>query len=89
MTLEEVNKFAEAEGEDIIAFSNPDYKNSILGISVDNRLIYDYDLMIKDLMETEDLSEIEAIEFIEYNTIRALSYYENAPIILQVKSYDE
>lgn len=89
MTLEEVNKFAEDEGEDIIVFSNPDYKNSILGISSDNRLIYDYNLMIKDLMNTEGFSEVEAIEFIEYNTIRALPYYENAPIILYIKSYDK
>lgn len=89
MTIEEVNKFAEDEGEDIIVFSNPDYKNSILGISSDNRLIYDYNLMVKDLMNTEGFSEVEAIEFIEYNTIRALPYYENAPIILCIKSYDK
>lgn len=29
-----------------------------------------------------DDSASEALEFIEYNTLRALSYVENAPIVL-------
>lgn len=38
-------------------------------------------------MKLEDLSEIDAIEFINYNTIRSLSYYEKAPIILETKHF--
>lgn len=87
MTVEEVNNYADDNELEMLMFSNPDFPNSIIGISSDDRIIYDYDLMVKDLMKLEDLSEIDAIEFIEYNTIRSLSYYDKAPVILQVKNY--
>lgn len=87
MTVQEVNDYAESCDKTILMFSNPDFASAIIGISSDDRVIYDYDKMIQDLMQTEDLSEIDAIEFINYNTIRSLPYYDNAPIILQIKNY--
>lgn len=87
MTVQEVNDYAESCDKTILMFSNPDFAGAIIGISSDDRVIYDYDKMIQDLMQTEDLSEIDAIEFINYNTIRSLPYYDNAPIILQIKNY--
>jgi hypothetical protein len=33
-------------------------------------------------MREEGWDEIEAIEWIEYNTMRANAYYDNAPIIM-------
>lgn len=71
----------EYEYEDVVIFSNPSYASAFMGISEDNRAIYDYDLMVKFLME-EGCSGTDAIEFIEYNTIRSLPYYENPPIIM-------
>lgn len=45
--------------------------------------MYDFEKMVEWLMETEGLSDIEAIEWIECNTIRALPYMgEGAPIIM-------
>lgn len=87
MTIKEINDYAEENDVQILLFSSPDFENSILGISSDNRAIYDYDKMVEDLMTNENLSEIDAIEFIEYNTIRSLVYYEKSPIILQIKNY--
>ena len=85
MTIKEVENYAKDREIDIVLFSNPSYKNSIIGISKDNRVIYDYELMIQDLIEEDGISYTDAVDFIEYNTIRALSYYENAPIILYTK----
>ena len=86
MTYEEVCKYSEDQEIEIKVFSNPSYKSSIIGISYDNRVIYDYDLMIEELMEEEDLSFEDALEFLEYNTLRALPYMgEDAPIILYTK----
>lgn len=48
--------------------------------------MYDYDLMIEHLVETDGMDNDEAIEFIDYNTIRSLPYYENAPIIVNVSA---
>lgn len=68
--------------EDVVIFSNPDYASAFIGISEDNRAIYDFDKMVEHLVREDGLTDIEAIEFIEYNTIRSLPYFENAPIIM-------
>ena len=70
------------EYDDVVIFSNPDYASAFIGISENNRAVYDYDKMVKHLIDKDCMTDIEAIEFIEYNTIRALPYYENAPIII-------
>lgn len=73
----------EYEYEDVIIFSNPSYASAFMGISEDNRAIYDFDLMVEWLMFTEDFNEVEAIEWIETDTIRALPYIgDKAPIIM-------
>ena len=68
--------------EDVLIFSNPSYARAFVGISEDNRAIYDFGLMIEYLMLEEGWSDTEAIEFIEQNTLRALPYYENSPIVM-------
>ena len=70
------------EYEDIVIFSNPSYASAFIGISEDNRAVYDFDLMVEYLIEEEGLNDMDAIEFIEYNCIRSLPYYENSPIII-------
>lgn len=88
MTYEEVCKYAEDQEIEVKIFSNPSYKNSIIGISYDNRVIYDYDKMIEDLMEEDNLDFESALEFIEYNTLRAIPYMgSDAPIILDTKEW--
>ena len=39
--------------------------------------------MIKEFSEDEDVDELEAMEWVDYNTVRALSYMDDKrPIIL-------
>ena len=66
-----------------LILDNSAYDNSIIGISLDNRLIYDYNKMVKEYSKDNNCSIDEAIEWIDYNTIRALSYISNdkKPII--------
>ena len=59
------------------------YDDALIGVSEDGRAIYDYEKMVKWLMKTQDFSETDAIEWVDYNTIRALPYMgEKAPIIM-------
>ena len=83
-TEDDVKELIESYGyEDVIIFSNPDYASAFVGITEDNRAVYDLDEMIGFLMSEDGITDIEAVEFIEYNTIRALSYMgERAPIIM-------
>lgn len=85
MTKKEVENYAKEHEIDILLLDNPNFDKSIIGISYDDRVIYDYDRMIQDLMETDNISYEDAVEYIEYNTLRALSYFDNAPIILYTK----
>ena len=87
LTINEVNAYAIDNEIDLVVFSNPSFDDSILGISSDDRVIYDYDKMVEELMKKDNISELDAIEFIDYNTLRSLSYVENSPIILQIKNY--
>lgn len=57
--------------EDAVVFDNPEFDSAIIGISDDNRVIYDYDKMVAHLMDIDDMEMIDAIEFIDYNTLRA------------------
>lgn len=82
-TENDVKKLIEDYGyEDVLIFSNPSYASAFIGVSDDNRAIYDYGLMVEHLMIEEGWSDIEAIDFIEQNTLRALPYYYNSPIVL-------
>ena len=69
--------------EESLVFDNASYDNSIVGVTTDNRVVYDYDKMIAELMEDEEWSYDDAVDWIEYNTIRSLPYAgEKAPIII-------
>ena len=77
------DKLIENGYEDTLLFSDFSYDDALIGVSEDGRAIYDYDKMVAWLMEEEGWSSDEAIEWIEYNTIRALPYAgPKAPIIM-------
>lgn len=69
--------------EDVKYLTNYSYDDALIGISEDNRAIYDYDKMVEWLVNEESFTEEEARDWIEYNTIRALPYMgAYAPIIM-------
>ena len=73
----------EAGYEDVVIFKDFSYDDALIGVSHDNRAIYDYDKMIEWLVTTEEWSYEEAAEWIDYNTIRSLGYYgSDAPIVM-------
>ena len=63
-----------------IVFDNFAYDNSIIGVTLDDRVIYCYEYMVQELMSDENLSELDAIEWID-----RLSYAgDKAPIIVSL-----
>ena len=83
-TVDELREYLEAQGhEGTVFFENPSFVKAITGITDSEQLIYDYDLMIAAAMEEEGWDAESAIEWIEYNTIRALPYMgDDSPVIL-------
>ena len=68
-------KLLEAGFEGIKYLTNYSYDDALIGVSENYEAVYDYDLMIDWLMREEGWSVEDAIEWIEYNTLRALPYF--------------
>jgi len=73
--------------DDVIIFRCPDYTNALIGLTDDYNAVYDYSLMIDWLIENEDMSEEEAVDFISYND--SFSYGEHYPIIYYGEDFEE
>ena len=71
--------------------SDYSYDDALVGVTTDKRAVYDYDLMVQWLVEEEGFEDdIEAMEWIDYNTIRAVPYFgSTAPVIFYAKDYEE
>lgn len=67
----------------VIFLTEYSYDDALIGVTEDGRAVYDYEKMIQRLMDTEGWSCEEAMEWIDYNTLRSLPYRgEGAPIIM-------
>ena len=82
MNLEIREALAECADESAAIFESPDFDDAIIGVTDDGRVVYNYELMVQSLVWHDGMTEEEAIEFIDYNTIRACAYFKNAPIIV-------
>ena len=59
------------------------YDTALIGVTQDDRAVYDYDKMVEWLVETQGWDELEAMEWIDYNTLRALPYMgPDGPIVI-------
>lgn len=80
-TLKEIKEYlCESGFEDVILYDSPSYATAFLGLSHDDRAIYDYEAMIEWLVVEDGMDEEEAAEYIDYNCAGA--YTEGGPIIL-------
>lgn len=75
-------RIVDAGFEDVIVFDTPAYDDALLGVDTENRAVYDYNKMIEGLMTVDGMSEEDAVEWIDYNTICSLPYVPGAPIIV-------
>ena len=76
-------RLLDAGYEDVMILDSYSYDDALIGVTEDGRAVYDFDKMVAWLVDTEGFTELEAIEWIEYNTVRALAYAgPEAPIIM-------
>ena len=74
-TEDELYEYLKAqEHKETVFFVNPSFVKAITGITDSGQLIYDYNLMIAAAMEEEGWSCEEAVEWIDYNTLRSIPY---------------
>ena len=81
MSAEE--RLMDAGYDDVTYLVNYSYDDALIGVTEDGRAVYDFDKMVEWLMNEEGFTDTEAIEWIEFNTLRALPYMgDRAPIIM-------
>ena len=85
---EALNEYIEDEGieEDVLLLEDHTFNKSIIGISVDGRIIYSLEKMVEEFCEDEECDELEALEWLDYNTMRALPYMGSRRPIIMVDS---
>ena len=76
--------------EGVMFLTDYSYDDALVGVSTDKRAVYNYDLMVEWLINQEGFDDdIEAAEWIDYNTIRAIPYFgSTAPVIYYPKDYE-
>lgn len=83
MCMDAEERLLNAGYEDVIILKDYSYDDALIGVTEDNRAVYDYVKMVDWLVKKEGWSEIESIEWIDSNTLRALPYMGmDAPIIM-------
>lgn len=81
-------RLLDAGYEDVKYLVNYSYDDALIGVSEDGRDIYDFEKMVDWLIKEEGFDDNEAVEWIEYNTLRALPYMGgDAPIIMYPLAY--
>lgn len=66
-----------------IVLDNPSFDRSIIGVTDDGRVVYDYEAMVLEMAGDDDIPCEDAADFIDYNTIRAIPYMGGyAPVIV-------
>ena len=61
--------------EDIIIIEDDCYRESCIGVTSDDRAVYDYGKMIVEFSKARKVSLDDAMEYVDYNIIRALPHY--------------
>lgn len=83
-----VDKIRKLLNENTLVFDSPSFDKSIIGLTFDGRAIYELHRMANELSEDDKISQEDALEFIEYNTVRSLPYVgSSAPLILEDTYY--
>ena len=81
MTQDELKEILTFMGyEDSILFENPSYTDAVIGINDNGQVCYSFDKMVEWLVKNDSMTEEDAMDFIYYNTIRALPYCQPSSV---------
>jgi len=72
------------DAEDIVLLKDESYDSALIAVTDDCRAVYSYDKMVEWYMEKNGCDADDAMEWIDYNTLRAIPYAgEKAPIVVK------
>lgn len=83
MKHEELQEYLKKEYGGYALFEPEHYDEGIIGITENGNVVYSYGLLAETLMLHDDMSYEDAIEWLDYNTIRTIPYMgEFKPVML-------
>ena len=83
-TAEQILEDNGYDAEDFVLLKDESYDSALIAVSDDFRAVYSYDKMVEWYMEKNGCSAEEAIEWIDFNTLRAIPYAgAMAPIVIR------
>ncbi len=59
--------------------------DAIIGVTTDGRAVYDYDLLVAIISETDKVSAEAAADYIDYNTIQSLPNMGALPPVIMTR----
>ena len=72
------------DADDIVLLKDESYDSALIAVTDDYRAVYSYDKMVEWYMNKNGCSAEEAIEWIDFNTLRAIPYAgAMAPIVIK------
>jgi hypothetical protein len=81
MTVEE-RLAANGYDDDVMLFRN-EYDDAVIGMTTDDRVVYDFDLMVESAMKNQNCDYEEAVSWVEHNALGAIPYMGDAsPVVL-------
>jgi len=92
MKVEKIRNYIASTSEGAILFDWPAFDNSIIGLTSEGQVVYDYQKMVEEYCIDNMCSQEEAEEFIYYNTIRMLPYLynrERKPVVITDRRNEE
>lgn len=95
-----INNYFEEMGETVVLLEPESLDSAIVGVT-ENKVVYSYDKLVEAYYndyieelpkplsdEDQEQAETDAIEWVNYNTLRAIPYMgENAPLIIYETDY--
>ncbi len=80
-----------ASDDDAILLEGDEFSDGAIGLTNDNHVVYDYEKLIESLVKHNGWTEEEAIDWVDYNTLRSIPYMARdgkEPIILMTRFSD-
>lgn len=71
----------------IVILEGDEFADGAIGITEDNRVAYSYSKLVESLARVYGTEE-DAIEWLEYNTLRSIPYVESQGLLAPVIVYD-
>lgn len=83
MSHEELKEYLAERFGGYALFEPEHYDDGIVGVTDEGNVVYSYEKLAEALMEHDGMTHEEAVEWLDYNTVRSVPYMgEFKPIII-------